>query len=407
MSSYLAGIRPTLLVVEEGRPGLDRVNGLPARVREVYGFFRPLWTDLLLALVATVLTLATQIGYFGDELTWLDLFLAALTVVPIAFRHLVPVTALCVTLAATTAYGLLGHGVLGNMGLGVLIGVFTVANVCGSRTTAIMWAVSALCLLAPEYTRAAAPKWPEALQAVLVLFITWMVGASARKWAERAERAAERAVRAAASERLVIARELHDIVAHHLSIVSLQAGVAEYTLTSDPATARTAISTVAGSCRQGLAEMRRLLDVLRAEDETEAPDGQLPSPGLDALPSLIDRMRDAGMMAELVVRGRRRTLPSGQDLCAYRVAQESLTNVLKHAAAAAAEVVVDYGARELTLTVADDGAAKTSSAGKRGNPHGIRGMRERAELYGGTLKAGHRASGGFEVVLRLPIPDEK
>lgn len=365
---------------------------------------RPAWADVLLALVATVLTLANQVGYFGAELTFVDLSLAALTVAPMAVRHVVPVTSLCVILGSTVAYAFLGYGAVGNRGLGVLIGVFTVANVRSSRIAAIMAAASAFCLLAPEYVGEATLKWPEAVQTVLILFIAWMLGESSKKWAKRAEEAAERAGRAAADERVRIARELHDIVAHHMSVISLQAGVAEYTITSDPTTARTAISAASESCRQGLTEMRRLLDVLRVENENEFPDEQLASPGLDDLPGLVDRTRDAGLTVGLVVRGTPRALPAGQDLCAYRVAQESLTNVLKHAGPAAVEVVLDYRAHELMLTITDDGAPRPSSA--KAKSHGIQGMRERAELYGGILDAGHHSPRGFQVVLRLPIPDE-
>ncbi|MGZ3144812.1 sensor histidine kinase [Lentzea chajnantorensis] len=365
---------------------------------------RPAWADLLLALVATVLTLANQVEYFGADLTPADLSLAALTVAPMVIRHIAPVTSLCMILGSTVAYTFFGHGVLGNMGLGVLVGVFTVANVRSSRTAAVMAVTSALCLLVPEYVGEATLKWSEAVQTVLVLFVAWILGESSKKWARRAEEAAERAGRAAADERVRIARELHDIVAHHMSVISLQTGVAEYTIASDPATARTAISTVSESCRQGLTEMRRLLDVLRVENETEFPDVQLASPGLDTLPGLVNRTRDAGLAVELVVRGTPRALPSGQDLCAYRVAQESLTNVLKHAGPAAVEVVLDYRAHELLLTITDDGAPRPSGA--KAKSHGIRGMRERAELYGGILDAGHRSPRGFQVVLRLPIPDE-
>ncbi|WP_329792029.1 sensor histidine kinase [Lentzea sp. DG1S-22] len=365
---------------------------------------RPTWADLLLALIATALTLANQVGYLGADLTLADLSLAALTVAPIAIRHVVPVTSLCVILGSSVVYAFLGHGAVGNLGLGVVIGVFTVANVRSSRIAAMMAATSALCLLVPEYVGEVTLKWSEAVQAVLVLFVAWMVGESSKKWARRAEEAAEREGRAAAEERVRIARELHDIVAHHMSVISLQAGVAEYTLASAPATARTAISAVSESCRQGLTEMRRLLDVLRVEDETEFPDVQLASPGLDALPGLVDRTRDAGLTVELVVRGTPRVLPPGQDLCAYRVAQESLTNVLKHAGPAAVEVVLDYRAHELMLTITDDGASGPPSV--KAKSHGIQGMRERAELYGGVLDAGHRSHRGFQVVLRLPIPDQ-
>jgi signal transduction histidine kinase len=148
--------------------------------------------------------------------------------------------------------------------------------------------------------------------------------------------------------------------------------------------------------------MRRLLDVLRVDDPEESD--YRPSPGLAQLDEVVDRTRNAGLPVEVVVTGEVRTLSSGTDLCAYRVVQESLTNVLKHAGPASARVELDYGERMLELKIKDDGV-KAQPCGESPTSHGIRGMRERAELYGGVLIAGPAKEGGFAVTLRLPMED--
>jgi signal transduction histidine kinase len=181
--------------------------------------------------------------------------------------------------------------------------------------------------------------WSEVAQSVLVVSGAWMLGEGTKRWARRAERLAEEAARAVADERVRIARELHDIVAHHMSVISLQAGVAGYVLDTDLATARKAITTVGDTSREALTEMRRLLDVLRVDHD----DDYRPQPGLAALEELVERARSAGLPVDVVISGEVRELQPGPDLCAYRVVQESLTNVLKHAGRAEARIDVDYG----------------------------------------------------------------
>ncbi|MFI6270470.1 sensor histidine kinase [Micromonospora zamorensis] len=215
----------------------------------------------------------------------------------------------------------------------------------------------------------------------------------------------QRARRAVVEERVRIARELHDVVAHHMSVISVQAGLARYVLTTDPQTARTALGTVLETSGEALDELRRLLSLLRvnADDAGEESGSFTPAPGLDQLDELIQRVRAAGVRVEVTTSGGTRPLPPGADLCVYRVIQESLTNVLKHAPTAAATVALQYSRDRLTARVRDDGRA---GAGRSGTSegHGLVGMRERAHLYGGTLTAGPHPEGGFEVVLSLPIP---
>jgi signal transduction histidine kinase len=216
-----------------------------------------------------------------------------------------------------------------------------------------------------------------------------------------AERDAQAKV-AAAAERARIARELHDVIAHHVSVMVVQADGARYALRSDPRTTETALAAISGTGRQALSEMRRLLGVLRtAGDQAELA----PVPGLGELRELLDQARAAGLAVTYTLTGTPRELPEGAELAAYRVVQESLTNTRKHAGlAASAAVTLRYEPGGLVVEVTDDGMA--APAGDGGG-HGLAGMRERIEMYGGTVEAGPLAGGGFRVLARLPGPENE
>ncbi|WP_307867978.1 sensor histidine kinase [Umezawaea beigongshangensis] len=369
---------------------------------------RPVLSDVLLAVVLTALTAATLAGIDGGA-GWVAHLVAALTVAPVALRQWAPVLVMVVVVSALAAFSLLGFGTFPNGGVGMLIGMFTVATLRPRWVAAVVFLAATVAEVFCFSTLPHPFAWAQVVQAVLVTLGAWVLGESTRRWGERTERLAEKAARAVADERVRIARELHDVVAHHMSVISLQAGVARYVLDTDLPTARTALDTVAGTSREALAEMRHLLDVLRVDtgaDDTDADadDTDLsPQPGLAMLDELVERTRGAGLPVEVVVTGEVRELPPGPDLCAYRVAQESLTNVLKHAGPASARVELDYGERTLTLRVTDDGTASRSHRGPVAASYGIRGMRERAELYGGVLDAGPGEHGGFAVSVRLPV----
>ncbi|GAA0428475.1 sensor histidine kinase [Streptomyces luteireticuli] len=262
-----------------------------------------------------------------------------------------------------------------------------------------------------------------AAQAVVLNCIVLKYGFTARQLAERNaalsglaaqlfRQREENARRAVAEERVRIARELHDVVAHHMSVVSVQAGLADYVFATDPDTAHAALGTISATSGEALDELRRLLAVLRVGPEGAEQAGDFlyqPMPGLDRLEATVERVRAAGVHVDLEVVGERRPLPAGPDLCAYRVVQEALTNVIKHAGAARAAVRVEFRPHELELSVTDDGR---SAGRRRGNDpanspapggHGLLGMRERARIYGGKVVAGPRADGGFEVRLTLPL----
>ena len=215
-----------------------------------------------------------------------------------------------------------------------------------------------------------------------------------------AELAAERDARATAAvaeERARVARELHDIVAHSVSLIAVQAAAADELLGRDEARARASLRAVQDTARGALTEMRRLLSILRADDDP----GLAPPPGLSAVGELIEQVRAGGLPVALHEQGPRAALPAGLDLSAYRIVQEALTNVLKHAAGAPTDVLVQYGDTELLLEVASDNGTTAGARGD-GNGHGLAGMRERARIYGGTLEAGREGS-RFVVRARLPI----
>ena len=217
--------------------------------------------------------------------------------------------------------------------------------------------------------------------------------------AERLERDREQQEAAAlARERARIARELHDVIAHSVSVMVIQAGAAEQLLTSNPPQARESLQSVQELGRSTVDELRRMLGILR-EDRHEV---QLqPQPGMAGLPGLIRQLREAGLPVELRVEGDEVALPPGIDLSAFRIVQEALTNTLKHAQPARACVVVRYSTGVLNLEIVDDGAPRTHGGDRHG--HGLVGMRERTALYGGVFVAGPRPGGGYAVHARIPF----
>jgi signal transduction histidine kinase len=210
----------------------------------------------------------------------------------------------------------------------------------------------------------------------------------------------EESRRAVAEERARIARELHDIIAHSVSVMVVQAAAGRRVLDSQPETARASLEAIETTGRQALAEIRRLLGVLRRDD---GPDEALvPQPGLAHVEALVDEMRRAGLPVELRVEGEPGPLPPGVDVSAYRVVQEALTNTLRHAGPARVSVIVRYGPDDVEVEVSDDGHGSSAHPAPAGG-QGLVGMRERVALFQGDFEAGPRAGGGFAVRARLPI----
>jgi signal transduction histidine kinase len=249
------------------------------------------------------------------------------------------------------------------------------------------------------------------LYPVVMFAISWLVGHALRERAEQTEAAEERAARAerdrevaarvaVAEERGRIARELHDVVAHAVSVMVLQVGAVRHRMGESDAEDREALKNVEQAGRTALAEMRRLLGAMRDDD------GQpelVPHPGLAALDGLLEEVRAAGLAVELQTRGEAYELPPGLDLSAYRIVQEALTNTLKHAHARQAEVDVHYGPRALEVEVRDDGRGPETGDGLG---HGLVGIGERVKIYGGDMSAGRSGTGGFVLRARLPLDGE-
>ncbi|MGZ4343621.1 MAG: sensor histidine kinase [Solirubrobacteraceae bacterium] len=213
----------------------------------------------------------------------------------------------------------------------------------------------------------------------------------------------QQAERRASEERLRIARELHDVLAHNISLINVQSGVALHLLDERPEQAKAALAAINDASAEALREMRSVLGVLRRVDE-ELP--RAPTPGLAQLPELMSRSAGAGVAVELEIEGEQCSLPASVELAGFRIVQESLTNVARHAGAACATVRLSYGEDELTVVIQDDGCGSLPDV-HRTDGNGIAGMRERASALGGDLEAGPRRGGGFSVRARLPVGDRR
>ena len=332
------------------------------------------------------------------------------TGLPLAWRRQFPVAALL----AQIALALLGGRQPTTIGsLATLVGLYSVAVYARCRWTApliVLVGGLVLLLLGPASAQTV-PSWASVLALGTAV---WLAGNAVREHRARADVLAERAAqlererelttqRALAAERQRIARELHDVVAHSVSVMVVQAGAARTLLTKQPPRAAEALLAVESSGRDALAELRRLLGLLTDAAAADAESSLAPQPGLGQLDRLVERMGQAGLPVDVRIAGTPRPLPAGLDLAAYRIVQEALTNALKHAAGAACEILVVFDDRELRLEVLDTGGARVASHGS-GAGRGLLGMRERVAAYGGTLEASRRPGGGFAVRARLPLP---
>jgi signal transduction histidine kinase len=236
------------------------------------------------------------------------------------------------------------------------------------------------------------------LGAALVMTLVRVVVGGRDRQLRVAERERQVAAReAVVEERERIARELHDVIAHHVSTMVMQAGAERHVLGAEQADTRDVLATIERVGRGALTEMRRMVGMLRGD----AADDLAPQPTLDDVPQLVERMQEAGLPVSLTVSGAPRSLAQGIELSAYRVVQEALTNAFKHAHGARATVQIDYGLDDLRLVVRDDGQGPASRFDRGG--HGLVGMRERVAMYGGSIEAGPDQHSGFAVRVRLPV----
>ncbi len=365
---------------------------------------RPPRTDLVLALGLAALSVLQVTVVYPIASPAVGVLVALATTLPVAWRTVRPVAA---TVAASLAWLIPtdGYLFLGYV-VAFLLYYSLAAHVGPSRTVIAVAALGvALSIVAAAMRGDAVGEYFGALPAVV---LPTAVGRVVRRLREQAAQLAELTVHlehereraehaAVAEERGRIARELHDVVAHGVSVIAIQADAAEAALDRDPELARAPLRTIRGSAKEALEEMRRLLGVLREDGDG----GELaPQPGLGQLGELVEHARGAGVDVTLAVDGAPRAVAPGLDLSAYRIVQEGLTNVRKHAAGAPARVRVTWAPRELALEVRDEGPGGTPGSG-----HGLVGMRERVRLHGGELHAGPVTGGGFAVHARLPLQE--
>ena len=350
-------------------------------------------------------TLVVDLVRVSTPLFIAGLALVLLKSVPLWWRRRQPVAVLAIVAAAMVAGEVLGLSQPASDGA-VIFAVYAVSVYGGSRARLGVVVLAALLTLA-AFIITAFSGIANHRESLLTLgppaLVAWIVGDYIRgrrvffsELITRHRRESEASRRAAVEEeRLRIARELHDVVAHNVSVMAIQAGAARVSGSSS----REALQSIENTARETLAELNRLLGVLRKD--AGAPD-RSPQPGLDQLDGLLSSARESGLEASLKSTGEARPLPAAIDLSAYRIVQEAITNALKHSNATRLEVVVDHLPDALVLTISDNGTGATEKAGES-TGHGLIGMRERVELFGGELGAGSSSLGGFTVRARLPI----
>ncbi len=376
---------------------------------------RPGPSRAAIADVAIVLALVVSAGY---DVWWRDVaepdppslvfLLVAATLAPLGWRRRAPLPMLLLVLAGVGAHTLaFGQWESFQLFVAAVLAVFSVAAYAERKQAAIGIALATALLAAASAANLAAGDPFSEIPGPFVVFAAVVVGgrALARRRAEAdrlmelnvdlERRKATESRAAVEAERARIARELHDVVAHAVSVIVVQAQAADRVLEGEQTSARESLHAIESTARTALVEMRRLLELLRPEDEGA---GLVPQPGLDQLGALVTQVREAGLDVDLRVEGERRAVPAGVDLSAFRIVQEALTNVLKHAGPARAAVTLRYRPGEIELEVVDDGAAARST----GRGHGLLGMRERAAVVGGRVETGPRDGRGYAVRASLP-----
>ena len=372
--------------------------------------------------IALGLAILALVAFFGGApdvgppgaLTVLLLLLQSL---PLAVRRRFPIAVVLVILAATTLHiAIIPEGGELRAGLGPLVALYTAGERIERRLSigilVAMMAIVALQLLAREPL---ANVLQGLIQTELIFAVAWLLGIASRmrgvytRTLEEqtrllAREREERALRAVLEERERIARELHDAVTHHVSVIVIQAGGALRALDRRPDESRSALEAIDTTARQALTDMRRMLGILGEADGTgEAAE---PMPGLDRLGDLIEQVRSAGLAVELSVQGERRHLDPGLELSAYRIIQEGLTNSLKHAGGGRARVTIRYGADALELSIDDErGEAPSEPMEPAHVGRGLVGMRERVAMFRGTFEA-QPTPAGFRVTAALPLGED-
>jgi signal transduction histidine kinase len=353
-------------------------------------------------------------GEIGHAPLPLSTFVVALMDLPLVFRRAAPLTTLWLVAVAVALPRLFTDVPLPLWGgFGALVFALYSCSRHAARPLdryALLAPAFAVTMLTVEIKGFASLN--EYSFSIPVFLLAWLIGQGLRWWESNNVLLREhlddlnateqaRAASAVADERARIARELHDVVAHSISVMVVQAGSARLRLRTDPSASELALHSVEQTGRQALAEMRRMLGVLRTDDQGLSLG---PQPTLRGLDQLLDQMRDAGLTVEARTDGAPVTLPPGLDLSAYRIVQEALTNALKHAGHTSATVRVSYQPGRLLLDITN--APGTARPGRVNGGHGIIGMRERTALFGGTVKAEPQPDGGYQVRAALPLPSQ-
>jgi signal transduction histidine kinase len=373
---------------------------------------RPPLRDIAIAALLLVVALVTTVGgHLGEGPAWLTLPVAVVMTGATAWRTRAPFASLVVVLAAGLVQSLVGHepGALWALAVYLLVSYSVAAGTSEARA-----AVGGVVMVGVQWWQEWQESGSDYLFVVLVFGGAWLLGRFVHQWRARATLAElnqeERARLAVAEERARIARELHDIVAHGVSVVAVQADAAEAVLSRDPERAREPLNVIRSSSREVLDEMRRLLQLLRMADPTPGepeggqPDGGVrPQPGLQQLPDLVSSLWAAGLPITLDPLRDDERMPLSVELSAYRIVQEALTNVMKHAGRASTRVSVRRTPTALVVDVINEEGTSAPTSPSVGSGHGLVGMRERVALVGGELHAGPRAGGGFGVRAVLPL----
>lgn len=334
--------------------------------------------------------------------------LATAIIVPVLFRSRFPLAVLVVIIAASAVQYANGGNAFQPF-FAFILALYAVAAHSELRRAVLGGVIGAILVLATDAGKLLeGESVGEVVPAWFILAGVWAFGRwmrsrrfQTRELEDRAARLEvereEKARAAVADERSRIARELHDVIAHSVSVMVIQAQAAQRLLEGEQNEARQALGSIETTGRQALAEMRRLLGILR---RTDAEPALAPQPGLENLVALVEQAREAGLPVELSIEGDAEALPPGVDLTAYRIVQEALTNVRKHAGPASASVTVRRGDDGIELEIKDDGPGTGKNGG---SGQGLIGMRERVALYGGTLESGKRSDGGYLVRAKLPV----
>jgi len=345
----------------------------------------------------------------GRPIDALAVILLVIAAGAVAFTQRWPVQSLSASLLCTAGYYALGYHTDSSFFIGLLVTGYR-SGTAGARVRAAGFVLSTFALFAAAARLGRPVDTNSALWVPIVAIGGQLAGQAAAEWQARMDRQRERAreeeaLRRIAEERLRIARELHDVVSHSIAMINVQAGVAVHVMDERPQEARAALLAIKAASRDALRDLRGILGLLRQTDESEA---RSPAAGLDQVHSLIENVRRAGVEVTLEIDTGQASLPTSIDLAAYRVIQEALTNVVRHAPGASATVAVRREPETLIIDVENDARTHVPAAvdGRQGAGHGLAGMRERVRAAGGSLQAGRRAGGGFTLHATLPLVSE-